>query len=397
MLSSQAQSTHAADTTRTKVADGFFFIRIVDTSIYTPIRISALEINIARPNVSIRNTLSNNTLGTAFTNTQNMARNYHSEDHQVIGAINGDYFGIRDASNPYTYVSNLMIKDNEYVIGKSYSRSQFGLTTEGIPFVDMLSFAGQAVLSNGVRIPITAVNQQRTSGRAVLYNHYFGNNTRTDENGVEIELELLDEMQVGKPLRFVTREMEIGEGSMTIPGRDHYVLSAHGPIASTLVDTLTIGDTLSVTMAFSEQVTGSIIVDTLDMAFTGRNIGRSTDFMVLYDNWRGNSTGTNEYGNEILLEPITELTYDGVTDLVVVKQEHHIGDMEIPPGHVVVSGHGDAKAFLRENVSVGDTVRLDLQSESIDGYVAQLMGGGPRLITDGRIPSTFEGVEGFQF
>lgn len=397
LVAIQAQPSHAADTTRTQVADGFFFIRIVDESIFTPIRISALEINIARPNVSIRNTLSNNTLGTAFTNTQNMARSYHSEDHQVIGAINGDYFGIRDASNPYTYVSNLMIKDNEYVIGKSYSRSQFGMTTDGIPFVDMLSFAGQAVLSNGARIPINAVNQQRTSGRAVLYNHYFGNNTRTDENGVEIKLELLDEMQVGKPLRFVAREMEIGEGSMSIPGRDYYILSAHGPVASTLTDNLAIGDTLSVTMTFNEPVTGSIIVDSLEMAFNGRNINRSSNFLVLYDNWRGNNTGTNEFGNEILLEPITELTYDGVTDLVVIKQEHNIGDMEIPLGHVVVSGHGDARAFLQENVSVGDTVTLDLQSESIDGYVEQLMGGGPRLITDGRIPSTFEGVEGFQF
>ena len=391
------QSALAADTTRTKVADGFYFTQIVDASIFTPIRISALEINIARPNVSIRNTLSNNTLGTAFTNTQNMARSYHSEDYEVVGALNGDYFGINDASNPYTYVSNLMIKDNEYVIGKSYSRSQFGITTEGIPFVDMLSFAGQAELSNGVRIPINAVNQQRTSGRAVLYNHYFGNNTRTDENGVEVRLELLDEMQIGRPLRFVAREMEIGEGSMSIPGRDYYILSAHGPVASTLTDTLAIGDTLSVTMTFNERVSGTVILDTLEMALSGRNINRSANFLVLYDNWRGNTTGTNEFGNEILLEPITDLTYNGVTDLVVVKQEHNIGNMEIPLGHVVVSGHGDARTFLQQNVSVGDTVRLDLQTDALEAYVAQLMGGGPRLITDGQLPPTFEGLEGFQF
>ena len=395
VLPAGRQSVLAADTTRTQVAPGFFFTQIVNPSV--PIRISALEINIARPNVSIRNTLSNNTLGTSFTNTQNMARNYHSEDHQVVGAINGDYFGINDASNPYTYVRNLMIKDNEYVIGKSYSRSQFGMTTEGIPFVDMLSFAGQAVLSNGVRIPINAVNQQRTSGRAVLYNHYFGNNTRTDNSGVEVRLELLDEMRIGKPLRFVAREMEIGEGSMSIPGRDYYILSAHGPVASTLTDTLAIGDTLSVTMTFNERVTGTIAVDTLEMALTGRNINRSTNFLVLYDNWRGNTTGTNEFGNEILLEPITELTYNGTTDLVVVKQEHNIGNMEIPLGHVVVSGHGDARTFLQENVSVGDTVRLDLQTDALEAYVAQLMGGGPRLITDGQLPPTFEGLEGFQF
>ncbi len=397
MLTSQTQATHAADTTRTQVADGFFLIQIEEQTIFNRIRISALEINIARPNVSIRSTLSNNRLGTTFTSTQNMARNYHSEDHQVIGAINGDYFGISDASNPYTYVSNLMVKDSEYVIGKSYSRSQFGMTTDGIPFVDMLSFAGQAVTPDGVRIPITAVNQQRTSGRAVLFNHYFGNNTRTDDSGVELQLELLDEMQVGKPSQFAVREIEIGVGSMTIPGRDYYILSAHGPIASTLVDTVAVGDTLSITTTFSENVTGSVIAGDQQMELTGRNIGRATDFLVLYDQWRGNTTGTNQFGNEILLEPIGELTYNGVSELKVIDQEHNIGNMEIPLGHVVVSGHGDARSFLQENISVGDTVTLDLQSESIDGYVAQLMGGGPRLITDGRIPSTFEGVEGFQF
>ena len=388
------ETAFSADTTRTQVAPGFFFTQIVDPSV--PIRISALEINISRPNVTIRNTLSNNRLGSAFTNTRSMARGYHSEDHQVIGALNGDYFGISDASNPYTYVSNLMIKDNEYVIGKNYSRSQFGMTTDGTPFVSMFSFAGQAELPNGVLMPIHAVNQQRTSGRAVLYNHYFGLDTRTDENGVEVKLELLDEMQVGKPLRFVAREMEIGEGSMEIPGREFYILSAHGPLGSTLADTLAIGDTLHVNMGFNERVTGSILADTLDYAFNGRNINRSANFLVLYDRWRGSSTGTNEFGKEVLLQPIGELAFNGLSELVVVKEEDGIGDMEIPIGQVVVSGHGDARAFLRENVSVGDTVRLDLQSDSIEGQVAQLMGGGPRLITDGELPPTFDGLEGFQ-
>ncbi|MFO8029729.1 MAG: phosphodiester glycosidase family protein [Cyclonatronaceae bacterium] len=392
---SKPETAFSADTTRTRVAPGFFFTQIEDPSV--PIRISALEINISRPNVTIRNTLSNNRLGSAFSNTRSMAREYHSEDHQVIGALNGDYFGISDASNPYTYVRNLMIKDNEYVIGKNYSRSQFGMTTDGTPFVSMFSFAGQAELPNGVLIPIHAVNQERNPGRAVLYNHYFGFDTRTDENGVEVKLELLDEMQVGKPLRFVAREMEIEEGSMEIPGREFYILSAHGPLGSSLADTLAIGDTLLVNMGFNEKITGSILADTLGYTFNGRNIGRSTDFMVLYDRWRGNSTGTNEFGKEILLQPIGELTYNGLSELVVIKEEDGIGDMEIPLGHVVASGHGDARDFLRENISVGDTVRLDLQSDSIEGQVAQLMGGGPRLITDGELPPTFDGLEGFQY
>jgi hypothetical protein len=378
------------------VAPGFFFTQITDPSV--PIRISALEINISRPNVSIRSTLSNNTLGTSFTNTQNMARGYHSEDHQVIGAINGDYFGISDASNPYTYVRNLMVKDSEYVIGKSYSRSQFGMTTDGVPFVDMLSFAGHGrscLAEPGSPSPPSTSNAP--VDRAVLYNHYFGNNTRTDDSGVELRLELLDELQVGKPSQFAVREIESGVGSMTIPGRDYYVLSAHGSVASTLSGSVTIGDTLKVTMTFTEHVTGSVIAGDQQLELTGRNIGRSTNFLVLYDQWRGNTTGTNEFGNEILLEPIGEFTFNGVSELKVIKQEHNIGNMEIPLGHVVVSGHGDARTFLRDNVSVGDTVTLDLQSETIEGYVAQLMGGGPRLITDGRLPPTFEGLEGFQF
>ena len=243
-------SGHAADTTRTQVAPGFFFIEIDNPAL--PLRIYALEINISRPNVHIRSALASNRLGGSFENTLSMARRYDRPDYKVVGAINGDYFGLGDSSNPYTYVSNLMVKDNEYVVGKAYSRSQFGITTDGKPFVDMLGFFGQAQLSTGHIVQLNGVNRVREENHAIIYNHYFGNNTRTNEYGIEAGLELIGDMQVGKPALFVVREMEAGKGAMGITGQDYYVLSAHGTPGSTIANHTSIGDTLRLLLSFNK-------------------------------------------------------------------------------------------------------------------------------------------------
>ena len=61
----------------------------------------------------------------------------------------------------------------------------------------------------------------------------------------------------------------------------------------------------------------------------------------------------------------------------------------------ILSGNGTASTFLTNNINVGDTVRLTIGTSPNVSNLTCLMGGGPRLITNGTRPSSFVGVEGF--
>lgn len=383
----------AADTTRTRIAPGFHYIRITNPS--QPVRISALEVNIAHPGVKIRTALAHNTLGHNFETTRSMARRYNQPGYTVVGALNGDYFGMGNPSNPYTFLNNIMVKDDEFVVGKPNSRSQFGIHSDGSPFVDLLRFSGEISLPETGPVPISALNHLRGGNQIVLYNHYFGNNTRTDQHGLELLMKKIDAAQVGQPIRFVIQTVVDGQGSMGIPDQEHYVLSATGELSAIVRQEVQPGDTLTAVLSFGFEVTGSFHAGSGSYPVSGRNTRRSENQIILYDRAGGLTTGTNEWGNEILLEPIGPVTLDGQSAFVVIRQESHVGNMEIPPGHYVISGHGGGRLFMQSNVTVGDTVTTELHSVPARDQVSQLMGGGPRLITEGQFPASWVGLESF--
>ena len=236
-------TSYAADTTRVEIAPGVIHHEIDDPD--KPLRIIALEINISRPNLSIGSAVANDELGSSFETTQSMSRRYDSDDKEAIGAINGDYFGISDPSNPYSFLSNLMIKDDEYVIGKSYSRSQFGFKTNGMPFADMVSFEGNAYLPGDEIVELDGVNRDRGGDQAIVFNRYIGEHTRTNEHGVELLLAPVDEPVIGEPMEFEVIEIESGVGSMEIPDYGYYVLSAHGSKRDIVQDHAEEGDIIS--------------------------------------------------------------------------------------------------------------------------------------------------------
>lgn len=230
------------EVTRNKVAPGFYLTRIEDPAL--PLRITGLEINISRPNVHLRTALANNALGNSFENTRSMARRYDRPDYSVVGAVNGDFFGIADGSNPYSFLSNMMVKDHEFVVGRTTTHHQFGVESSGRPFAELIAFSGEAHLPDGQTFTLDGVNGERATNHAIVYNHYFGEHTRTNEHGIELLLESISPLRTGEMLDFIVQKIESGKGSMEIPDQGHYVLSAHGLKRTLISETVEVGDTL---------------------------------------------------------------------------------------------------------------------------------------------------------
>jgi hypothetical protein len=120
----------------------------------------------------------------------------------------------------------------------------------------------------------------------------------------------------------------------------------------------------------------------------GINETRDEDELIVYNRFKGSSTGTNYWGVEVTVESLDGGTAINDTFRVTVTAKDSImdpghGDNAIPPNGWVLSGHGIAADFLEDRVFVGDTLAIYLGFPPAAMPVAELIGGGPRIIRNG--------------
>lgn len=82
---------------------------------------------------------------------------------------------------------------------------------------------------------------------------------------------------------------------------------------------------------------------------------RGPNKLVIYTSDYGEHTGTNEFGTEAI-----------VTDNVVTSLSG--ADSMIPKNGIVISGHGTAKNWIAQNITVGSKVHLDDSNNTITVY-----------------------------
>lgn len=114
------------------------------------------------------------------------------------------------------------------------------------------------------------------------------------------------------------------------------------------------------------------------------NAARNTDYLVLYNSFVGSSTATNEWGTEALVSPITDWLVNDTVRCVVEKVEQRIGNMVIPTGKSVLSGHGTSETFITEHINIGDTVAVYMGLEPALPELKELVGGFPRIVKNGQ-------------
>lgn len=109
------------------------------------------------------------------------------------------------------------------------------------------------------------------------------------------------------------------------------------------------------------------------------NYSRNTDELVLYNQLQGATTGTNQYGTELLVELCEgeQWKTNGRQRVVVRRKEQNKGSMSIPVRQAVLSGHGAMQQALDSLVSVGDTltVRFTLKLDDVATSLSQAIGG----------------------
>lgn len=116
---------------------------------------------------------------------------------------------------------------------------------------------------------------------------------------------------------------------------------------------------------------------------SGYNRARASNELVLYNQYRGASSRTNDWGTEIALTPLNEWQVNDTVFCLVQQKQSNAGDMPIREGNAVLSGHGAGAIFLQHAVEVGDTLALVLKILPDHGAITQAIGGGPRILENG--------------
>lgn len=129
---------------------------------------------------------------------------------------------------------------------------------------------------------------------------------------------------------------------------------------------------------------GRLIIRDSSITINGINEPRGSDMLILYNSFFGFSTNTNQWGTEVLITPLNQWIINDTVYCVVDTVINWVGNMTIPLGKAVLSGHGRAGEFLRNNVGLKDTVKVILQLNPMVGKIFQAIGGLPRIIRDGQ-------------
>lgn len=102
----------------------------------------------------------------------------------------------------------------------------------------------------------------------------------------------------------------------------------------------------------------SAIDPTAGVNFTGSFYpgGRGANQLVVYTCKNGVRTGTNEFGAEAIVVDNTVVQISGA-------------DSIIPKNGIVISGHGRAKTWMNENLTVGTKIFVDYKNMTLNSYL----------------------------
>ncbi|UVI31819.1 glycoside hydrolase family 10 protein [Paenibacillus spongiae] len=263
-----------------------------------------------------------------------------------------------------------------YIPTTGYVVSASGTAVEALAGLNV----GQSVQSFNLDIPILPASYAKVKGTAVgidkinggrglaevvLYQPSYGSSTRANAWGMEITV--ADNV--------VTRVVAIAadasgnfiDNNSPIPANG-YVLSIQSasPYYNELNGKVAVGDSVELVLDTLAYRAGKIGYDALNPRTREDNPGgwhdptntpypglRGPDQLIIYDGSYGERTGTNPWGNEVVVNANGKVISNGGNDNV------------IPEGGFVVSGVGTTAAWLSNNVWIGSTVTLNQASKQV--------------------------------
>jgi hypothetical protein len=193
-----------------------------------PLLINILEVDAKNPYIRFETSLSHDTIRGLERPSAMALRNSHP-GHVAFAAINGDFYNTVSPNQGHP-VNGQMLQGQVAKIPHN-SRPVFAIDNEASPFIDVATFSG-TVTKGDQSYPVTDVNNTRNNDNLILFNSFFGSNTRTNQWGNEVVLSLHSgSWGVNRKVQLKVEQLRIGQGSTSIP-KEKVILSGHGKAAA---------------------------------------------------------------------------------------------------------------------------------------------------------------------
>ncbi|HBL85482.1 MAG: hypothetical protein A2Y17_06195 [Clostridiales bacterium GWF2_38_85] len=208
-------------------------------------------------------------------------------------------------------------------------------------YLDLEVLAATGLSFKNDNIPINNINTIRGAGMVVVYTpNFYSDTTQTNMWGREITVE--DSV--------ITKVVPWGQsnsGNSVIPDNGYVISYPEDWDIYNNLNGLKVGDEV-------EFYTDNSGYKINKLTYNGINTPRNADYLVIFNSSYGNTTGTNEWGFEIVVDK----------NSVVIMQDA-AGNATIPADGYVLSAIGTPKQELMDAFSLGATVYIDRKNSSI--------------------------------
>lgn len=204
-------------------------------------QVHAVEFDPALPHLDVQ---SGKTYGKVYgmQGVSGMAAAADGEGNRVIAATNGDFYDLSTGIPSGLYVADGTILNTPAGNQRAFGVKADGTAVIGQPKVQVELTAG------GQTVPIQHINRLRGNHDLILYTSDFYSSTKTNSQGDELVLEVLEgEVQSGSSLKVRVLEKRIGQGDTPLQ-EGQAVLSAAGT-ARAIVQGLEPGDEAEISFA----------------------------------------------------------------------------------------------------------------------------------------------------
>jgi hypothetical protein len=243
-----------------------------------PLLVNVLEVDAQNPFIRFETCLSYDTIK-GLERPSVMALRKSTEGHTAFAAINGDFYNT--ASPNQGHPVNGQALQGELAKKPHSSRSVVAFTDEKIPFIDVMTFSGTC-FSGTESYPVSDVNNTRNTDDLILFNSYFGGNTRTNKWGTEVIATITEgSWKLNHKMQLKVEEVRINQGSTPIP-QNKVILSGHGNAAA-LLNELEPGETVELEMKMKLKSLPELAPKITELVGGDRAILK--DGVVLDNNW----------------------------------------------------------------------------------------------------------------
>ena len=144
-----------------------------------PLKVSVVEMDLTNPYIMMETCLgADKSVGSET--PVNMAARNNRPGHEVVGAVNGDFFMTSPTNEVGLPVSG-QVRNDELVLS-SHNRACLVLDTDNRPYIDRLTFTGQ-VTCGETSFPLNLVNRMRyayeniAANQSILFTRSYGPTT----------------------------------------------------------------------------------------------------------------------------------------------------------------------------------------------------------------------------